>query len=63
MIINKLQSVDQVARTFIKTDSGYRITAPEGFVAVDHLSGKAIKIVDRMSFSHDNFNVAKAWSK
>jgi len=63
MIINKLQSVDQVARTFIKTDSGYRITAPEGFVAVDHLKGNAVKLVDRMVFSQDNFNSAKNWSK
>jgi len=63
MIINKLQSVDQVARTFIKTDSGYRITAPEGFVAVDHLKGNAVKLVDRLEFSQSNFNAAKNWSK
>ena len=63
MIINKLQSVDQVARTCIKTDSGYRITAPEGFVAVDHLKGNAVKLVDRLEFSQSNFNAAKAWSK
>jgi len=63
MIIKKLESVSQVARTFIKTDDGYRITAPEGFVAIDHLKGNAIKLVDRMNFSQENFRAAKAWSK
>jgi len=63
MIIRKLQQVEQVARTFIKTDSGYRITAPEGFVAIDHLKGNAVKLVDRLEFSQANFNAAKNWSK
>ena len=63
MIIGKLQQVEQVARTFIKTDSGYRITAPEGFVAIDHLKGNAVKLVDRLEFSQANFNAAKNWSK
>lgn len=63
MIIQKLQQVEQVAKTFIKTDTGYRITAPEGFVAVDHLKGNAVKLVDRLTFSRDNFNTAKNWSK
>ena len=63
MIVRKLQQVEQVARTFIKTDSGYRITAPEGFVAVDHLKGNAVKLVDRLEFSQANFNAAKNWSK
>jgi len=63
MIIGKLQQVEQVARTFIKTDSGYRITAPEGFVAVDHIKGNAVKLVDRLEFSQANFNAAKNWSK
>ena len=63
MIVRKLQQVEQVARTFIKTDSGYRITAPEGFVAVDHIKGNAVKLVDRLEFSQANFNAAKNWSK
>lgn len=63
MIIDKLQQVEQVTRTFIKTDSGYRITAPEGFVAIDHLKGNAVKLVDRLEFSQANFNAAKNWSK
>jgi hypothetical protein len=49
--------------TFIKTDNGYRVTAPEGFVAVNRLRGDAVKLVDRLSFSFDNFTAAKAWDK
>jgi hypothetical protein len=49
--------------TFVKTDDGYRVTGAEGFVAVSRLTGGALKLVDRLSFSHDNFNVAKNWSK
>ena len=28
--------------TFIRTDNGYRVTAPEGFVAIDRM-GDAVK--------------------
>jgi hypothetical protein len=47
----------------MKTDSGYKVTAPEGFVAVDVLKGNAVKLVDRLEFSQNNFNAAKAWVK
>jgi hypothetical protein len=47
----------------VRTDTGYRITAPEGFVAVDKLKGNAVKLVDRLEFSQANFNAAKNWSK
>ena len=40
-----------------------RITAPEGFVAVDKLKGNAVKLVDRLEFSQANFNAQKAWDK
>lgn len=62
LIIRKLEQIKDVG-TFIKTDDGYKVTAPEGFVVVDQLSNKALKIVDRLEFSHANFNVAKNWSK
>jgi len=39
------------------------VTNPEGFVAVDRLTGNAVKLVDRLEFSHLNFTAAKAWSK
>jgi len=62
MIVRKLEQVKGIG-TFVRTDSGYRITAPEGFVAVDKLKGNAVKLVDRLEFSQQNFNAAKNWNK
>ena len=62
MIVRKLESIRSIG-TFVRTDTGYRITAPEGFVAVDKLKGNAVKLVDRLEFSQANFNAAKNWSK
>lgn len=59
-IINKLQKVNTFG-TFLKTDNGYRVTAPEGFVAIR--SGRALKLVDRLEFSRANFTAAKNWDK
>jgi hypothetical protein len=63
MIIKKLQQIQQVTGTFLRTDTGFKITNAEGFVAVDKLQGNAVKLVDRLEFSQANFNAAKAWSK
>jgi len=63
MIVNKLQQMKQVTHTFLQTDDGYKITNPEGFVAVDKLSGGAVKLIDRLEFAHANFTAAKNWSK
>jgi hypothetical protein len=63
MVIRKLQQMKQVTGTFLKTESGFKITAPEGFVAVDKIKGNALKLVDRLEFSQANFNAAKNWSK
>ena len=46
-----------------KTSTGYKVTAPEGFVAIDSLKGGAVKLVDRLEFSMQNFNAAKNWTK
>ena len=62
MLINKLKSVKSIG-TFIKTDNGFNVTSPEGFVAVDRLSNKALKLVDRLEFSMQNFTAAKNWDK
>jgi hypothetical protein len=62
MIIRKLETIRDIG-TFIRTDDGFRITAPEGFVAVDRLKGNAVKLVDRLEFSLANFTAAKAWDK
>jgi hypothetical protein len=53
VLINKLNNVDSIG-TFQKTDGGYRVTNPEGFVAIGH-EGGAVKLVDRLQFSRTNF--------
>jgi hypothetical protein len=63
MIIKKLQQIQQVTGSFLRTDDGFKVTNPEGFVAVDKLKGNAVKLVDRLEFAHANFNAAKNWSK
>jgi hypothetical protein len=62
-IIRKLETIKSTVDTFVKTDSGYKVTGAEGFVAVDRLTGGALKLVDRLEFSQQNFNAAKNWSK
>lgn len=62
MIISKLQQIKQVTGTFLKTEDGFKVTNAEGFVAVDRLKGNAVKLVDRLEFSHANFTAQKNWS-
>lgn len=63
LIVRKLESIKSSVDTFVRTDDGFKITGPEGFVAVDRLTGGALKLIDRMEFSQQNFNAAKNWSK
>jgi len=62
-IVNKLNSVKGLTNTFIKTSNGFKVTNPEGYVAIDRVSGNAVKLVDRMEFSFNNFTAIKAWDK
>ena len=62
MIVRKLEQVQDIG-TFLKTDKGFRVTKAEGFVSIDHLTGGAVKLVDRLEFSHANMNIAKDWKK
>ena len=62
MIVRKLETIKSIG-TFIRTDDGFKVTAPEGFVAVDRLKGNAVKLIDRLEFSQANFNATKNWSK
>jgi hypothetical protein len=62
MIVNKLNSVKSIG-TFIRTSNGFKVTAPEGYVAIDRVGGNAVKLVDRMEFSFNNFTAIKAWDK
>ena len=63
VIVKKLNSVKQLTNTFIKTANGFKVTNPEGFVAIDRVGGGAVKLVDRMEFSFNNFTAIKAWDK
>ena len=60
-ILNKMAKV----KTFVKTRNGYKVTGEEGYVAIDKLGGDAVKIVDRMEFSYNNFSkdILKGWDK
>ena len=62
MVIRKLETIKGIG-TFLKTSDGYKVTAPEGFVAIDSKDGNAVKLVDRLEFSHANFTIAKDWVK
>jgi hypothetical protein len=56
--LNKLKSIG----TFLRTPNGYKVTEPEGYVAIDR-KGSAVKLVDRLEFSFNNFTVKKDWDK
>jgi len=62
-IVRKLNTVKGLTNTFIKTANGFKVTNPEGYVAIDRISGNAVKLVDRMEFSFNNFTAIKAWDK
>lgn len=59
VFLNKLRKVNSIG-TFLETPDGYKVTSPEGFVAVDRI-GKAYKLVDRLEFSRANFTADKGW--
>ena len=63
LIVKKLNSIKGLTDTFIKTKNGFKVTNPEGYVAIDRVSGGAVKLVDRMEFSFNNFTAIKAWDK
>ena len=64
MIIAKMNEAGHIS-TFIRTTNGFKVTGVEGFVAIDHIKGGAVKIVDRMEFSKNNFNpeIIKGWQR
>jgi len=64
ILINKLNKLANIG-TFVKTSKGYKVTGQEGFVAIDKLGGDAVKLVDRMEFSYNNFSpeILKGWDQ
>ena len=51
--LNNIQSIG----SFLRTKNGFKVTNPEGYVAIKQ--GGAVKLVDRLEFSRANFNMAK----
>ena len=64
IIINKLDKLKEID-TFVRTRNGFKVTGSEGFVAIDRASNGAVKLVDRMEFSTNNFSpdVIKGWER
>ena len=63
-IVGKLDGgARRLASTFIKTATGYKVVNDEGYVVVDRLKGNAVKLVDRLEFSYNNFTAIKNWDK
>ena len=60
MLLSKLNGIQSIG-SFMRTKDGYKVTSPEGYVAIN--KGSAVKLVDRLVFSQANFNVAKDWVK
>jgi len=60
MVVKKLETIRGIG-TFLRDGDGFKVTAPEGFVAIDSADGGAVKLVDRLTFSHANFTIAKDW--
>ena len=61
VFLNKLKALQQIP-TFVEKDGGYEVTQEEGFVAVDRM-GNAIKLVDRLDFSKNNFALGHGATK
>jgi len=62
-ILDKLNSIKQLGMsTFVKTADGFKVTTPEGYVVADSTQ-KAVKLVDRLEFSFNNFTAQKNWDK
>jgi len=59
LFIRKLEKGEKI-RTYLRSENGYKVTSPEGYVAI-YEDSKAVKLVDRLQFSVANFNVSKDW--
>ncbi len=57
-IVIQLNKVKQL-KTFLKTDSGFKVVGQEGFTAISN--GQIVKLVDRLEFTKNLFTTAKNW--
>ena len=62
ILMRKMDTLSRID-TFVQTSKGYHVTGQEGYVAIDRMSGDAVKLVDRMEFSYNNFSpdIIKGW--
>ena len=60
LLLGKLNQIQSIG-SFLRTKNGYKVTNPEGYVAIKR--GGAVKLVDRLEFSTANFTVSKNWIK
>jgi hypothetical protein len=62
LMLDKMKVINGLSH-YLKTKDGYKVTNPEGFVAIN--GDKAIKLVDRFTFSLANFSpeIQKGWQK
>lgn len=62
LLVSKLNQASSLG-TFLKTRTGFRVTTPEGYVAISERG--AVKLVDRMEFSMSNFSpeILKGWER
>lgn len=58
IFIGKYNSAIKTKQFLTQPNGTLKVTAPEGYVAVDHL-GNMIKLVDRLEFSKANFALSK----
>ena len=64
IVVKKLNAINK-QKSFVLTSDGFEVTDPEGFVAINSEKGEAVKLVDRLTFSHMNFNdrYVKGWQR
>ena len=61
IFIDKLSNLRALDSFIEQEDGSFKVTKPEGFVAVDHI-GNAVKLVDRLEFSKANFDPNKKFA-
>lgn len=59
VFVNKYNSAVKTKQFLTQPDGSLKVTAPEGYVAVDHL-GNMVKLVSRLDFSAANLSISKA---
>ena len=61
IFIDKFNEIQHTASHYLETETGFKLTNPEGYCVVN--DGDIIKMVDRLEFSKNNFNIARKWKK